>query len=1125
MSRKGAGRSAPALPPGRGRASPGRASPGRGGRGGAASPGRGAAPPPPAAAQVPLAQIAPPTEKDIQRQKLQDIMDRKVMVWDRMMGTEKEDERRLGLETFKRLSEDEVALASKNLSKDKLKEFIDLKIHYFDQLANARTHDKRIEGLRRFKQVGEDEYNLAKVLGPADSLDDMIKMRDELDKKEQAKKAEEKKKKELQEKAKKHREEMEKRLPKVSVSMTEPNMTPQMLAKQQLLQLADIEKAATDNVAQVAYGMSPHEVIAQQQHLLAAAAQMPAMIAPLSPMIPMSPLPPMTPPMSPMPPMMPAAFYGPFPPDMPGSQTPGSAFGAVAMDLDNKMRLLSQLETTRRALQSQPVGSRSSMAEEIKANLRKLNHLKMRLIDEILGEGGAPAGDFAEVRTVEHVHKRDGQKSKKDRKIILEFVGPGGKISDLDVGKEHKKKKDGDNKQTLVLEEEFIGAAQSPSLTNTTTCAAHACPAYQQCMAYGCMTSAPVGSVSQTMCPNAQYTYSHPQVNYPCAPLDIKPEVLWERKETKAYADKSTLMDPPEALKYMDAAVMSDDQTVVKEEYKRYTCEEPVYENAVSPPPGYQLLKPNYVPVVPIAMLEQGLNYARARPQHEIGISAVPMEDEAAPLPPSCPPVISKTTIVVNRAADEAAPPLPAAPVQVMASPVQVAASPVQVVASPVQVAASPPPAQVAVTPVIARLSRSTSSDRRGKRALHDSMERLARSIDDMYNTLSSPTRSRRRSRSRSYSDDDDGDEDTGGYRSRTTSRMRRRRRYPSRNRSRGFPPDQWPDDELDEDDMDETTFRSRRRRSRADQDELPSLWGWLCRSLCNLTEGYEERMRAEARDMRVLQMGNRIRSLIQNVIRVSREVIEARRAIQQSGLKGEDYTKNIFAAESKLWELIDLEAQLANELALYRQTDLATDDQYFQGLANAEDKIRRLIGVETQLAREIGMWRKSSGKKLPAPSKTTIYTALSRLPSVPSMLGRSSGTRSSSYLLSTSASGTTSGAGSTTATPSSSGSASPRSAASGAAASTSGSASSSAGSKKSAKSKGSSKKKKKRSRSSSKKKRRRRRRHSRRSRHSRRRRKKRRHRHHKHHKHRHHRHKSRSSRHRRKRRRKRKRH
>ncbi|EEC20466.1 hypothetical protein IscW_ISCW015288 [Ixodes scapularis] len=105
------------------------------------------------------------------------------------------------------------------------------------------------------------------------------------------------------------------------------------------------------------------------------------------------------------------------------------------------------------------------------------------------------------------------------------------------------------------------------------------------------------------------------------------------------------------------------------------------------------------------------------------------------------------------------------------------------------------------------------------------------------------------------------------------------------------------------------------------------------------------------------MQMGSRIGTLIESVIRVSREVIEARRAIQQSGLRGEHYVDGIFQAENKLWELIDLEAQLANELAYYRQSDLASDNPYFQGLAQAENKIRRLIAVETQLAREIGSW------------------------------------------------------------------------------------------------------------------------------------------------------------------------
>lgn len=1060
MPPKKGGKSTPTLA-GKGRASPGR------GRGGAGSP-RPPTPPKPV-------DLPPPTEKDIERKKLRDIMDRKVLVWDRMMDTGQEEERRLGLETFKRLSDDELALATKNLSKDKLKQFIDLKIHYFDQLANARNQDKRVEGLRRFAKVGDDELHLAKMMGPQDSLEDMVKTRNELDQKEEQKRLEEKKKKELLDKIKRQQD-----LPHVTVSMTDPNMTSQMLAKQQLMRLAEIEKAATENVAQVAYGMPHPDVLAQQQHFLAAAAAGP-------PLLPMSPLPPMTPP---MPPMMPGPFFVP----AGGMQTPQSAYGAVAMDLDNKMRLLSQLETTRAALQCQPVGSHSSMAEEIKSNLRKLNQLKMRLIDEILGEGGTPPDRLT---TFHHVRK--GDRSKKDRKIVVEFVGPGGQISQLDLGKEHDKK-DGDRKKTIVLEHEFTGAIQSPS--NTTTCAVHGCPAYQQCLAYGCAASAPTGSVSQTMCLN-QGACPQPQMSCPYA-LDVKPEVLWERQEIKTYAEKSTMMDPPEALRYMDAAVTADNQRVVKETYNNYACEEPTY----SPPPGYQVMQPNYVPVVPVAMLERGLLETRVRPQHEIGISAIPMEDdpEYAVRPMSCPPVLSKTTIVVNTAAKETAPapPSPQASVGVVSVPVAVSPAP-QIMTQ-----------QAHQQAVVVHRSSSSSGDLTGRRALHASMERLARSIDDMYTALSAPRRSRtrRRSRSRSRSrsyDDDDYDDDYGDYERplRRRRRSSRRRRSRSRSRSRGFR-DGWRDYDLDdEDDLDDTTYRTRRHRSRSrsrmtEQDELPSLWNWLCRSLCNITEGYDNRRMHG--DPRVLQMGTRIRELIQNVLMVSREVIAARRAIQESGLQGDAYLKSMFKAESKLWELIDLEAQLAEELALYRQSDFGTNDQYFQGLANAEDKIRRLIGVETQLAQKIGNWRKTNAKQFPTPSKTTIYTTLSRIPSLSSMFGRSSSYPSTSAT--TSGSTTTSTTPSpTTATPTPT--ATPTSAAT-ATGSTTPSTSSTAGSKKSTastkkkkkkkkkkKSKGSSKKKKKkrrrRKKGSSKKKRRRKRKSKSRSSKSKKRKKKRR--------------------------------
>lgn len=1033
MARKSpAGRSAPALPPPRGLAPPGRGapSPGRG----APSPGRGGppggAPGPPGRPPdaVPPEVILPPTEKDIQRKQLRDIMDRKVIVWDHMMDTEKEDDRRRGLDAFKRLSEDEMMLATRNLSKSKLKEFIDLKIHYFDQLANAKNDEKRVEGLRRFKRVGDDEFQLAKMVGPADKLEDIVKVRDEKDTVESH-----------QEEQKKRYEKLRKQqqIPNVTVNMTDPNMTSQMLAKHQLMHVADLEKAATENVAQIVHGvpMQPQqEMIAQQQQQLLAQAMMPP---PMPPMPPVPPVPPLMPP--------PAGYYPPMQQEAMMAMMAGQpAFGqyqqplmmpntqAAAVDIENKLRLLSQLETTRQALQSQRVGSRSSMAEEIKENLRKLNNLKMKLIDEILGDKPAALDGFPGFR-----HERmsrgpaGGDKSTRDRKIIVEFVGPGHEadatIMKADAGEKKQK-----------AERRFSGSSVSQSFIDTVptpACPAHTCPAYRRYNEYDYAgygaTSVPSGQLygfPQTAYSQPQMPYTQQQVVYdqqayassplPPSPAELpSPEVIWERPETKTYADKSTLIDPPEALKYIEAGVTSDTQEVVKEVYKRYTSEEP-YEPPPAPPPsplspspmagvappGYQFLQPNYVPVVPLAMFEQGFPYMepRARPQHEIGISATPLEDDSeatsiAPKPKS--KIISKTTIVVNRGGDETG----AQPVSIpLALPLP---QTVKTVVCPALTAAPITPEPLA--PQAPQAAPAAQDD--GRKALHASMERLAQSLDEMFDSLTSPTRTRSRTRRRSRtksSVDDEGDYYDDYEDSRTTGRYgmgRYRRRSPRRSRRpKTAYRSSWEDDEEDEgediDDREDTTYRSRGRRSgdsrsrarsktRSDQDELPSLWGWLCRSLCNLTDIPDDRRtRTDPRDVRVLQMGTRIRTLIQNVIRASREVIEARRAIQQSGLSSENYVNNIFAAESKLWELIDLEAQLANELAWYRQSDFATDDQYFQGLAQAEDKIRRLIGVETQLAREIGNWRKRSTKNMPAQSRSTIYTTLSRLPSLPSM-------------------------------------------------------------------------------------------------------------------------------------------
>ncbi|XP_040355278.2 uncharacterized protein LOC115325258 [Ixodes scapularis] len=876
--------------------------------------------------------LAPPKEKDIERSRLRDIMDKKVVVWDHMMNTEVEDERKAGLEAFKRLGDDEMAMAKRNLSKSKLKELIDLKIHYFDQLANAREEENRKEGLRRFRKVGDDELHLAKMMGPSDKLDDIVKAREEKDRVKRMESA------------------RKQQLPKVTVSMTDPYMTPQMLARQQLMHIAELEKKATENIAQTAHGipMQPQqETTAQQQQQMMAQAMMP-------------------PPMPPMPPSIlpPPGFYPPnfsqFQTIMPGPamygnmlpqfsqyaelqpQTPNTA---VALDMENKLRLLSQLEATRQAIQSQPVGPRTSIADEIKQNLRRLNNLKMKLIDEILG--GKPAE--AQFDIMNFPPKQMTAKSRKDRKIVVELVGPGGPDyepvtarSEPPAGMRWNKQPQPDDRYSVTAQSDtYIDAVPQP------VCPTHTCPAYQHCLAHSGRQTP-----SETCLDQLQMVFKRPPSD------NLKPEVIWERPEVKMYVEKSTMIDHADALKYINA-----DQPVVREVYKRSLTE------IGTSPPGFQMMQPNYVTLLPMSILgeRQAYGETRMRPQHDIGIIANPYEDDprfasrGTTLPSRTGPVISKTTVVVNQPPKEpTTQPKPAPQIKVVTIPETVQ------MAAPVR----------------------TSSVSDGNRAIHESIERLARSVDDMFDTLTSRTRSQSRTRRRPRTFDDDDDDEYEDYESRQTPRYGRRRRS-SRRRSRDGG-DGYDEDDLDG--WDDISYKVRsprsgysRPRSRmrtSDEDDLPSLWEWLCRSLCNLTD--VPRSRSDVRDTRFMQMGSRIGTLIESVIRVSREVIEARRAIQQSGLRGEDYVNGIFQAENKLWELIDLEAQLANELAYYRQSDLASDNPYFQGLVQAENKIRRLIAVETQLAREIGSWRKQSAAQNRPQSKSTIYTTLSRLPSLP---------------------------------------------------------------------------------------------------------------------------------------------
>ncbi|KAL3188068.1 hypothetical protein MRX96_004296 [Rhipicephalus microplus] len=278
-----------------------------------------------------------------------------------------------------------------------------------------------------------------------------------------------------------------------------------------------------------------------------------------------------------------------------------------------------------------------------------------------------------------------------------------------------------------------------------------------------------------------------------------------------------------------------------------------------------------------------------------------------------------RTTIIVNRPEQgvqtETAQPPPAEPSQPQAA--------LPVPPQPVQKAPEPSPSpQIHVQTV--DVKESSSSDKRFAKSCEESLQRIADSVDDILSSLGSLS-----------SDYAQGSDDPP----------------PRRQRQ-----------------------RSRGRRRTSGGDDGPSLWGWLCRSVRSVRDGSPSD--ANQNDSHTMQVANRIRELVQKVIRASNEVIMARKAIQRGGLQGEIAKQNVLETEDKLWQLINLESQLANELAQYRTLDTTADPAYFDSLARAEDKIRRLIQVETQLANEIGAWRQLSSQMPQSTSytRTTMY-------------------------------------------------------------------------------------------------------------------------------------------------------
>lgn len=133
-------------------------------------------------------------------------------------------------------------------------------------------------------------------------------------------------------------------------------------------------------------------------------------------------------------------------------------------------------------------------------------------------------------------------------------------------------------------------------------------------------------------------------------------------------------------------------------------------------------------------------------------------------------------------------------------------------------------------------------------------------------------------------------------------------------------------------------------------------------------------RSRDKDREERVHEKEEELRQLIDSVIKVSQDVILARRAIELGGVGEERCMGNMLEAEGKLRNLIDLEMRLANELSNFRNSDMLANEESRLSVLNAEEKIRQLIDVESRLAEGFVAERKSSVKsKIDDASKSTL--------------------------------------------------------------------------------------------------------------------------------------------------------
>lgn len=759
-----------------------------------------------------------PSAAEESKAKLQDIMAKKEVEWDRMMGTAKDEDRAKSLDLFRKLSDEEVDLANSSVTKSRLKDFVDLKVQYFDKLTTETDPKRRREDLEKFRDICEREMYLAKTTGPRRLLEvieaeaKLAKKRLEEGLEEEDKKKEEQGKKEEHDKKKEEHEEKKGK-----------NM--------------HFNFSYSGNGA-VQYG-SPKRKDSRT--------------------------------------------------DVPKEKEKSKRVDQPTdSDIDKKLKLLSHLESARVVLQNRPLDSSSSMADEVRNRLRKVNLLQMKLVDEILDgkiglDSEIPSG------------KREREKPDDFRR---------GKDDDI-KGKAKKTKLLKGGKKIVVAHTDSSDSDIHVASTSITTVEepqedVYAKTAQRRRAREEPPAPAPWERPERDTKPRARERFEGPPDNRYDYQNYGPPQIQQHQMQFEVPAQIAAQMPHVHCAHFIDVYPEQISSTYdpgpadPKEVYPQPSNfpnpEFPMQQSDFPPPP----------PCFPVEfeIRAQG-SFSFSREVNDVGVDAGSLfsgdNDEALD-----PPGISETTMVVR---------YPEQAVQTEPGPM-------------VQQSEQAPGERVVTVHVTdgwaqtrpPRAKPDASNEKDFARNCHESLKRIADSVDNILSELSS--------------------------------------RQPNSPRSRGQQRRRGRREEEDFDDPD----------SGADGQDGPAFWSQLCQNVLRIRG--KSPSKQSQNDVQLTQLADRIHKIVQKVITTSKDVIGTRETIQQGGMEGNVVRENVLAAEDKLWELIDLEKQLADKLAEYRRLDDTSSRAFSDSISQAEEKIKRLIQVETKLAAEIADWRKSSPRK-----------------------------------------------------------------------------------------------------------------------------------------------------------------